>query len=137
MDEFRRKSFSLRALLFFPIYGNERNRAGSMAVHVVRVYHSHFVKRESNPRAGATTSRTAASLRLRCNSAILARIHTNISKRIIDACPVSKALPFLPQFYLVIFFNVIGRYSFAGNSIKLIIIVFKSINSTIIFEIFF
>lgn len=111
MDEFRRKSFSPRALLFFPIYrGNERNRAGSMAVHVVRVYHSHFVKRESNPRAGATTSRTAASLRLRCNSAILARIHTNISKRIIDAYPVSKALPFIRQFYLVIFFNVIELY---------------------------
>lgn len=61
-----------------------------MAVHVVRVYHDHFVKRESNPRAGATTSRTAASLRPRCNSAILAQTHTNISKRTIGASPVSK-----------------------------------------------
>jgi len=69
-----------------------------MAVHVVRVYH--FVKRESNPRAGATTSKTAASLRPRCNSVILARTHINISKRTIDACPVSKAFLFLHSLIL-------------------------------------
>lgn len=109
MDEFRRKSLSPKASLFFLIYRrNERNRAGSMAVHVVRVPWDHFVKRESNPRAGATTSKTAASLRPRCNSAILARIHTNISKRTIGACPVSKALPFLHQFYPRDYFSVIG-----------------------------
>lgn len=60
---------------------------------MVRVYHDHFVKRESHPRAGATTSRTAASLRPRCNSAILARTRTNTSKRTIGACLVSNAFP--------------------------------------------
>lgn len=84
-----------------PYRGDVRNRAGSMAVHVVRVYHDHSVKRESNPRPGAMTSKTAASLRPRCNSAILAPTHTNTSKRIIDAYPVSKSLPlFFYQFYL-------------------------------------
>lgn len=95
MDKFRRKSLSLRALLSFPTCIEEMKEARSMAVHVVRVYHGHFVKRESNPRPGATTSRTAASLRPRCNSAILVRTHTNISKRTIGACLVSKTLPLL------------------------------------------
>jgi len=77
-----------------------------MAVHVVRVYHGYFVKRESNPRAGATTNKTAASLRLRCNSAILAQTHTNISKRTIGACLVSKTFfiftPVLSYNYFVV-----------------------------------
>lgn len=77
-----------------------------MAVHVVRVYHDHFVKRESNPRAGATSSRTAASLRPRCNLAILAQTHTNISKRTIGACPVSK----ISHFYASLILQLFWRY---------------------------
>lgn len=95
MDKLRRKSLSLRALLSFPTYIEEMKETRSMAVHVVRVYHGHFVKRESNPHPGATNSKIAASLRPRCNSAILVRTHTNISKRTIGVCLVSKTFPLL------------------------------------------
>lgn len=74
----------------------------SMAVHVVRVYHGHFVKRESNPHPGATNSKIAASLRPRCNSAILVRTHTNISKRTIGVCLVSKTFTLAPLNYMII-----------------------------------
>lgn len=77
-------------LAYLCAFRNEGNRVGSMAVHVVRVCHNHFVKRESNPRPGATISRTAASLRPRSISVILARAQANISKRTFAACPVSK-----------------------------------------------
>lgn len=127
MDKFRRKSLSPRASLFFPIYWrNERNKDGSMAVHVVRVYHGYFVKRESNPRAGATTNKTAASLRLRCNSAILAQTHTNISKRTIGACLVSKTFfIFTPVSYHTI---ILPLLVCARTHLR-IAIVLKSVNN--------
>lgn len=63
-------------------------------MHLVRVYDGDFYSK-TRPAPGATTSKTAASLRPRCNSATPVPTRTSTSRRTIVACPVSKTLPFL------------------------------------------